>query len=303
MIMKGFCFAALTSVPLAFNITVMEIMRTISQMQAYSEKARCSGQTIGFVPTMGYLHEGHLSLVRRARAESDVVVASIFVNPTQFGPGEDFSSYPRDFESDRYLLEKEKVDVIFVPPVEEMYPESSLTNIYVHRLSLVLCGALRPGHFDGVCLVVTKLFNITRPHKAYFGAKDWQQQAVLRRMVRDLNIGVEIITCPIVRDADGLALSSRNVYLSEDERTRALVLNKSLEEAERMVKAGEKKALAILERMGEMVAASNPDKVDYISALHPETLEPVEIVQGQVLFVLAARFGRARLIDNRLLSS
>ncbi len=276
----------------------MEIIRSVYDMQKYAEGARCARRTIGFVPTMGYLHEGHLSLVRRARTETELVVVSIFINPTQFGSGEDLSSYPRDFDSDQFLLEKEKADVIFAPGVSQMYPEPSLTRIYVHKLGNVLCGEVRPGHFEGVALVVLKLLNIVKPHRIYFGAKDWQQQTVVRRMVGDLSVDVKIVTCPTVRDEDGLALSSRNSYLSQEERKRALVLYKSLKEAERLVKSGERNVDAILKRMTEMIAESNPDKIDYVSAVHPETLEPLERLEGPVLFAAAARFGRARLIDN-----
>jgi len=285
---------------LLLNIAVMEIIQTIREMQIFADEARGRGKIIGFVPTMGYLHQGHLSLVRRAREESDVVVVSIFINPTQFGPGEDLSSYPRDFESDRFLLERENADVIFAPSVEEMYHGPSLTRVYIHRLTETLCGADRPGHFDGVSLVVAKLFNITKPHKAFFGAKDFQQQAVIRRMVRDLNFDVEIVTCPIVREPDGLALSSRNTYLSSDERRRAFVLNHSLEEAERLVKAGEGNAAVILNKMREMIEAKNPDRIDYVSAVDPNTLESIQEIKCPVLFALAVRFGKARLIDNRL---
>jgi pantoate--beta-alanine ligase len=285
---------------LVLNIPVMEIIRTVSKMQSLADRVRASGELISLVPTMGYLHEGHLSLVRQARKEADVVVVSIFVNPTQFGPGEDLSSYPRDFDSDRYLLEKEKVDVIFAPSVKEMYPEPSLTEVYVLRLTETLCGAQRPGHLEGVTLVVAKLFNICKPHKAYFGAKDFQQQVVIRRMVADLNFDVEIVVCPIVREEDGLAMSSRNMYLSKDERKRALSLNLSLQEAERMVKAGERDAEVILKRMCEMVSEQKPDKVDYISAVDPGNLQPVQKIKGPVLFALAVKFGKARLIDNRL---
>lgn len=272
----------------------------VREMQLYADQERSQEKLVGLVPTMGYLHEGHLTLVRRARKETDAVIVSVFVNPTQFGPGEDLSTYPRDFESDEHLLKNEGVDVIFYPTVHEMYPESSLTNIYVHKLSEVLCGAERPGHFEGVALVVVKLFNITRPHKAYFGAKDFQQQLVIKRMVKDLNFDVEIVTCSVVREEDGLAMSSRNMYLSDDERERASVLYKSLEEAERLVKEGERNAEAILEKMLKMVEEKNPDKIDYISAVNPDTLEPIVKIEGPVLFAVAARFGKARLIDNRL---
>jgi len=269
-------------------------------MQVFADEARTKGRRTGFVPTMGYLHEGHLSLVRRARAECDLVTVSIFVNPVQFGPGEDFSSYPRDFESDKFLLEKEKVNVIFNPSVNQMYPEPSLVNVFVHRLTETLCAAIRPGHFEGVALVVLKLLNAVKPHKAYFGAKDWQQQVVIRRMVEDINLDVEIVTCPIVREPDGLAMSSRNIYLSKDDRARALVLNQSLNEAERLVKKGERDVQAVLSRMREMITEKTTEKIDYVSAVDPVTLHPVQKIEGPTLFALAARFGKARLIDNRL---
>lgn len=279
----------------------MDIITAIHEMQIAADEARAKGKIIGLVPTMGYLHEGHLSLVRKAREESDILVVSIFVNPTQFGPADDLSTYPRDFESDRYILQKERVDLIFHPSVEEMYPESNLTQVYIHKLADVLCGAIRPGHFDGVALVVAKLLNICKPHKAFFGEKDFQQLLVIRRMLRDLNFDVGIVSCPIVREADGLAMSSRNRYLSNDERIRATVLKRSLDEAESLVGAGERNTASILARMRAMIAEQHPAKVDYVSALDPETLQQVEEISGQVLFALAVRFGRARLIDNRLI--
>jgi len=283
-----------------YSIASMDIIETVREMQEYANRLRSDGNVIGLVPTMGYLHEGHLSLVRRAKKETDVVLVSIFVNPVQFGPGEDLSTYPRDLESDEHLLKKEEVDILFNPSTIQMYPEPGLTNIYVHRISTTLCGNIRSGHFDGVALVVAKLLNITKPHKAFFGAKDFQQQVVIRRMARDLNFDVEIITCPIVRDEDGLALSSRNMYLSKDERRRALVLNESLEEAEHLIKKGEHRADTICDRMRVMIEKRSPDRIDYISAVNPETLEPVRTIEGPVLFAVAVRFGKARLIDNRL---
>lgn len=282
------------------SIAVMKIIRSIQKMQAFSDQVRGQGMIIGLVPTMGYLHEGHLSLVRRAREESDILLVSIFVNPVQFGPGEDLGSYPRDFSSDCNLLEREKADVVFAPGVAEMYPEPSFTNIYIHKLTKTLCGADRPGHFEGVALVVAKLFNICKPHKAYFGAKDFQQQVVIRRMVRDLNFDVEIVTCPTVREPDGLALSSRNKYLKNDQRKRALVLNQSLKNAQAMVEKGQRDAGVILKKMIETIEESKPEKIEYISAVDPETLETVSKIEGPVLFALAVRFGRARLIDNML---
>ncbi|NLI98612.1 pantoate--beta-alanine ligase [bacterium] len=280
----------------------MDVITSINDMREFSENARAKGKTIGFVPTMGFLHEGHLSLVRTAVKENDITVASIFINPVQFGPCEDLSTYPRDFASDRYLLEKEKTDVLFYPSVQEMYPEPSLTHLFINRLTDGLCGAQRKGHFEGVALVVAKLFNITKPNRAYFGAKDWQQQAVIRRMVKDLNFDIHIEVCPIVREEDGLAMSSRNIYLSQDERTRALVLNRSLDEAERMVKQGQRDCEVILKKISELIASSKPDRIDYVSAVDPESLQNVKKIDGPVLFALAVKFGKARLIDNRLCS-
>ncbi|KAF2960089.1 pantoate--beta-alanine ligase [Thermotoga sp. 38H-to] len=279
----------------------MKIIETVEEMKKFSEEMREKKKTIGFVPTMGYLHEGHLSLVRRARAENDVVVVSIFVNPTQFGPNEDYERYPRDFERDRKLLEKENVDCIFHPSVEEMYPPDFSTYVEETKLSKHLCGRSRPGHFRGVCTVVTKLFNIVKPHRAYFGQKDAQQFRVLRRMVRDLNMDVEMIECPIVREPDGLAMSSRNVYLSPEERQQALSLYQSLKIAENLYLNGERDAEKIKEEMIKHFSRFDKVKIDYVEIVDEETLEPVEKIDRKVIVAVAAWVGSARLIDNTIL--
>lgn len=279
----------------------MKIIETIEEMKKFSEEMREKKKTIGFVPTMGYLHEGHLSLVRRARAENDVVVVSIFVNPTQFGPNEDYERYPRDFERDRKLLEKENVDCIFHPSVEEMYPPDFSTYVEETKLSKNLCGRSRPGHFRGVCTVVTKLFNIVKPHRAYFGQKDAQQFRVLRRMVRDLNMDVEMIECPIVREPDGLAMSSRNVYLSPEERQQALSLYQSLKIAENLYLNGERDAEKIKEEMIKHLSRFDKVKIDYVEIVDEETLEPIERIDRKVIVAVAAWVGNARLIDNTIL--
>ncbi|PLV59815.1 pantoate--beta-alanine ligase [Thermotoga sp. KOL6] len=279
----------------------MRVIETIEEMKRFSEEMRERKKTIGFVPTMGYLHEGHLSLVRRAREENDVVVVSIFVNPTQFGPNEDYERYPRDFERDKKLLKEEKVDCVFHPSVEEMYPSDFSTYVEETMLSRHLCGKSRPGHFRGVCTVVAKLFNIVKPHRAYFGQKDAQQFRVLRRMVRDLNMDVEMIECPIVREPDGLAMSSRNVYLSPDERTQALALYQSLKIAENLFMNGEKNANRIKEEMIKHLSKFDKVKIDYVEIADEETLEPVEQIDRRVIVAIAAWVGKARLIDNTIL--
>jgi len=279
----------------------MRIIEKVKEMKLFSEMARREGKSIGFVPTMGYLHEGHLSLVRRARAENDVVVVSIFVNPIQFGPNEDYDRYPRDFERDKMLLEKEGVDCVFYPSVEEMYPQDFSTYVEETVLSKPLCGRSRPGHFRGVCTVVAKLFNIVKPHRAYFGQKDAQQFRVLRRMVRDLNMDVEMIECPIVREPDGLAMSSRNVYLSPEERGQALALYRSLKLAEELFTKGERDALKIKREMEEFLRGFDKVKVDYVEIVDEETLEPVSKIEKKVIVAVAAWVGKARLIDNVIL--
>nr|WP_041076012.1 pantoate--beta-alanine ligase [Thermotoga caldifontis] len=279
----------------------MIVVETVSRMKQISESERAAGKKIGFVPTMGYLHEGHLSLVRRCRQENDVVVVSIFVNPTQFGPNEDYASYPRDLNRDLSMLQAENVHYVFVPSVEEMYPPNYSTYVVEESLSKYLCGKSRPTHFRGVCTVVTKLFNIVKPHRAYFGQKDAQQFRIIRRMVRDLNMDVEVIECPIVREPDGLAMSSRNVYLVGEERKQALALYQSLKIAEQLYRAGERSAERIKEKMLEHFAKFNLVRVDYVEIVDEETLQPVERLEGKVLVAVAAWVGKARLIDNTIL--
>ena len=274
------------------------IVEKVKDMKELSEKYLKENKTIGFVPTMGFLHEGHLSLVRRAREENDIVVVSIFVNPTQFGPNEDYESYPRDFERDVKLLKELNVDVVFYPSVEEMYPKDFSTYVEETKLSRYLCGKSRPGHFRGVCTIVTKLFNIVRPTRAYFGQKDAQQFRVIKRMVRDLNMDVELVECPIVREHDGLAMSSRNIYLSGDERAQALALYNSLKLAENLIKSGERDAEVVKNAMKEFLSRYDKVKIDYVEIVDEETLEPVKHIEGKVIVAIACWVGKARLIDN-----
>jgi pantoate--beta-alanine ligase len=279
----------------------MTIIDNISRMKTFSGMLRKEGKTIGFVPTMGYLHEGHLSLARTAKKLNDVVVMSIFVNPTQFGPNEDFDSYPRDLKRDEDLARAEEVDVIFYPSVKDMYPEGYRTYVNVERLTDGLCGAKRPGHFRGVTTVVAKLFNIVKPDIAYFGQKDAQQVAVIKKMVQDLNMDVSIKVLPTVREKDGLAMSSRNKYLSGTERQEAAVLNQALSAAKVMVERGEKNAKLVIDAMGSMIKAKSSAKIDYIAIVDPDTLEEVEAVSKPVLIALAVHIGKTRLIDNIIL--
>jgi pantoate--beta-alanine ligase len=265
------------------------------------EEEQERGKSIGLVPTMGYLHEGHLSLVQQCRKENDCTVVSIFVNPTQFGPSEDLQSYPRNLQGDVALLEKERVDLVFAPEPEEMYGKDFSVFVEEESLSKNLCGASRPGHFRGVCTVVLKLFNIARPHRAYFGQKDYQQLKVIQRMVRDLNVPVEVRSCPIVRDPDGLAKSSRNSYLSEEERGEALLLSFSLKAAQKALEGGENRASALRDMILKRFEKSSLAKPEYVAILHPETLKPLETIEETALLALAVRVGKTRLIDNCLL--
>jgi pantoate--beta-alanine ligase len=279
----------------------MQIIEDISAMRQWSGWQRRKRQRIVLVPTMGFLHEGHLCLMRAARLRGDRVVASIFVNPAQFGPGEDFATYPRDFERDRLMLEAENVDVLFHPSVAQIYPAGAQTFVAVEKLSLPLCGAVRPGHFRGVATVVAKLFNIVQPHVAIFGEKDFQQLQVIRRMVRDLSMDVEIAGHPIVREPDGLAMSSRNAYLNAAERQAALCLSRALCKAERVVRRGELQAAAILSRVLAELNSEPLAAVEYIKICDLESLDEVDDVGEPALLALAVRIGRARLIDNRVL--
>jgi pantoate--beta-alanine ligase len=273
----------------------MRVATTVAEMRAVR---RGFSGAIGFVPTMGYLHEGHLSLVRAAREQNDHVIVSIFVNPTQFGPGEDFERYPRDEERDLSLLEQERVDVAFVPSVEQMYPGGAATFVEVEGLTNVLEGAHRPGHFRGVTTVVAKLFNIVAPDRAYFGRKDAQQLAVIRKLVRDLRYDIEVVGLPTVREPDGLAMSSRNAYLSPDERRAALVLSKALRRAEELFAEGERAAESIRQAMLDMIGAEPLAQVDYVSVADVKTLRELEHIEGAALVSLAVRIGATRLIDN-----
>lgn len=277
----------------------MRVVKSIKEMQSISESLRKTGKTIGFVPTMGYLHDGHMSLVECARRENDVVIMSIFVNPVQFAPGEDFERYPRDLERDRKIAQEKGVDYLFVPEVSEMYPPRYSTYVEVEGITEVLCGAKRPGHFKGVATVVTKLFNIVKPHRAYFGKKDFQQLKVIERLVKDLNFDVEVIGCPIVREKDGLAMSSRNVYLSPEERESATSLYRALKLAKELFEKGERDPEVIKSRMEELILSHPHVKaIDYIEIVDPETFKPVDEVKEGTLIALAVFVGNARLIDN-----
>ena len=269
-------------------------------MQTEAEKLRQAHKTIGFVPTMGYLHEGHLSLIRIARSRADVVVISIFVNPTQFDPDEDLETYPRDFPRDERLAEQAGTDIIFYPVVEEMYPKGYSTYVSVEEITTGLCGASRPGHFRGVTTICTKLFLAIKPHFSVFGQKDAQQAVVIRRMVQDLNFDMEIIIGPIVREQDGLAMSSRNACLSPEERQDALTLNQALSLAEGMVKKGEKKTGTIVEAMRTHIESKDRTRVDYIDIVHPDTLTPLTKITNRALIALAVFIGNTRLIDNTI---
>lgn len=279
----------------------MRQIETVAEMKTACRAVTRGGQTLGFVPTMGALHEGHLSLVRASKANCDITAVSVFVNPLQFGPTEDLAQYPRTLESDSRLLRELGVDLLFVPSVAEMYPPGAQTRVEVTEISNRLDGASRPGHFQGVSTVVCKLFEIVRPDRAYFGQKDAAQCALLRKMARDLDMDVQIVVCPIVREPDGLAMSSRNVYLNPDQRKRALVLSRSLREVRSAAEAGERDAQKLL-TIGTATIASEPAaKLDYFVIVDPDTLDPLEQVSPGMLVAVAAWVGTTRLIDNMLL--
>lgn len=278
----------------------MLICKQISEVREILRGQREKGSRVSLVPTMGYLHRGHLTLVEEAKRDGAFVVMSIFVNPLQFGPKEDFSSYPRDFERDAKLAEEAGVDLLFNPEVDEMYPSMNLTHVEVGELGDCLCGASRPGHFKGVTTVVSKLFHIVQPDRAYFGQKDFQQYLIIRRMVRDLNFPIEVIAVPIVREEDGLALSSRNVYLSPEQRAEALVLHRSLTQAEEWVQGGERRAEVIEERIKEKIRSESSGQIDYIEIRSAANLEKTVIITEAVVIALAVRFGSTRLIDNKI---
>ncbi|RKZ20237.1 pantoate--beta-alanine ligase [bacterium] len=276
----------------------MRIATRVDEMKSIAEEYRKNGKRISFVPTMGYLHEGHLSLVDIARKDGDICVVSIFVNPIQFGPGEDYERYPRDVERDERLLEQRGCDVLFYPSASEMYPEDFLTRVRVEKLSSILCGKSRPGHFEGVTTVVLKLFNIVKPHVAVFGEKDYQQLVIIKRMVRDLNLDVEIVAGEIIREKDGLAMSSRNVYLDPVERKQATCLFRSMLLAQDMVKAGIRDTKTIVEAVEGFIKKFDRARIDYVKIVHPDTLEELEEIHDRARILLAVYFGNARLIDN-----
>ena len=280
----------------------MKILSNITETGAACRLARANGQRLGLVPTMGALHEGHLSLVRAAKARCDTVAVSLFVNPTQFGLNEDLAKYPRPYERDRELLEKEGVAILFAPSAEEMYPQGKATWVVVEGLSERLDGRSRPGHFRGVTTVVSKLFHIIEPDVAFFGQKDAAQSAVIRRMVSDLNFPVEIVICPIVREPDGLAMSSRNAYLNPDERQRALALHRSLNRVEDEFRAGERSAARLIAAATKVFAPEPQIRLDYFEIVDPDSLDPVEQIEHPALVAIAAYVGSTRLIDNRILN-
>lgn len=279
----------------------MHVIHTAREMHEWSLAQRAAGKKIGFVPTMGYLHRGHLELMKFQRARCDVLVASIFVNPTQFGPGEDFGAYPRDLDRDTALATEAAVDCLFFPAVAEIYPPGYRTYIDVELLSDTLCGAHRPGHFRGVCTVVAKLFNIVAPDEASFGEKDAQQLRIIRKMTEDLNVPVKVLGFPTVREADGLAMSSRNVYLTPGERAQAIALYRSLGRAQTLAAGGETDTASIIEQMRTLITSDAPAaQIEYIEAVDDATLQPVTRLEGPTLIAMAVRVGKARLIDNVL---
>ena len=278
----------------------MEIVETVCAMKAQVAAWKAEGLTVGLVPTMGSLHAGHESLMDAARAACDRVVVSVFVNPIQFGPGEDFDAYPRDIERDGAIAAAHGVDVVFHPTAEEMYPPAHNTYVVMETLTDALCGASRPGHFRGVCTVVTKLFNIVRPDQAFFGQKDAQQLAIIKRMVADLNMNVTVVGCPIVREEDGLAKSSRNAYLSPEERQAALVLSRAIRAGEAAVAAGERDGTALRRLMTAVIEEEPLARIDYIEVVDGLTMRPVEAIGETALVAMAVYIGRTRLIDNFL---
>ncbi len=276
----------------------MKIAETVKEVREQVKAWRNEGMTVGLVPTMGYLHEGHKSLIDRAVADNDKVVVSVFVNPIQFGPKEDLASYPRDFERDAAMCEEAGAELVFHPADGEMYWEDFCTFVDMDDLTKGLCGKTRPTHFRGVCTVVAKLFHIVAPDRAYFGQKDAQQLAVVRRMVRDLNFDLEIVGCPIVREADGLAKSSRNTYLNEEERKAAVILHKGLAAGEVLLRRGETDAAAVTEKIRAVIESEPLAKIDYVEVVEWDTLKPADTVQGEVLAAVAVYIGKTRLIDN-----
>ena len=278
----------------------MEIIRTVADMKARAAAWKTEGLSIGLVPTMGSLHEGHESLMDAARAASDRVVVSVFVNPIQFGPGEDYEAYPRDLERDARICERHGVDVVFHPEVDDMYAPAHNTFVVMETLTDSLCGASRPGHFRGVCTVVTKLFNIVQPHRAFFGQKDAQQLAIIMRMVSDLNMNLEVVGCPIVREEDGLAKSSRNTYLSTEERAAALCLSRAIFKAKEMIEGGERNSARVAQAVTETIEEEPLARIDYVEVVNLGNMQPVETLPERGLVAIAVYIGSTRLIDNYL---
>lgn len=276
----------------------MRIIKTIAEIRACSSQLHAEGKTIGLVPTMGFIHEGHLSLIGESKRSTDITIVSIFVNPTQFGPKEDYDRYPRDIEGDTKKCSEIGTDLLFLPSVDDIYPKGFKAFVEVEGLSNKLCGISRPNHFRGVATIVTKLFNIIRPDKAFFGQKDYQQALIIKKLARDLNLGIDIIVMPTVREADGLAMSSRNSYLNDIERRTAGILYGSLMLAEELISSGKMSAKEIREKMGSLIANEGADQIEYISISDPETLEEVERIEGGVLIAVAVWIGKTRLIDN-----
>ncbi len=281
---------------------MVEVVTTVEEMRRSAEDLRQAGRRIACVPTMGFLHDGHLSLMRIARSRADVLVATIFVNPAQFGPGEDFDTYPRNPERDIELCAAERVDIVFTPAAADLYPDGYQSHVSLEHLPHHLCGLSRPVFFTGVATIVTKLFNIIRPHVAVFGEKDYQQLLVIRRLVKDLDFNIEIIGAPIVRENDGLAMSSRNAYLAPHERPAALTLSRALGQAGRRVEAGERDAVRILKEARDLIAAHPENEIDYLTICDPETLIRLEYIDRPALMALAVKVGRTRLIDNTILT-
>lgn len=280
----------------------MKIVKTVAEVRAQVKEWRREGLSIGLVPTMGYLHEGHQSLIRQSVLDNDKTVVSIFVNPMQFGPAEDLESYPRDLDADAALCESTGADMIFNPEPSEMYPEGFCSYVNMTGLPDALCGLTRPVHFRGVCTIVNKLFNIVTPDKAYFGEKDAQQLAIIQRMVKDLNMDLEIIGCPIIREADGLAKSSRNIYLTQEERQAAVVLSRAVALGRQMIEDGCLDAHMVVSAMKDLISAEPLADIDYVEMVNMDTMKTIKNVSGHVLCAMAVRFGKARLIDNFILN-
>ena len=281
----------------------MNVISSVTEMQAFSQASRSQGQKIAFVPTMGYLHHGHARLMQEGRKLGDVLIVSIFVNPTQFGPGEDFEKYPRDWDRDEQLCESAGVDVIFAPTAEEIYPHGYQTSITVSQVTQNLCGVSRLTHFQGVATVVAKLFNCTKPHVALFGEKDFQQLVVIQRMVKDLNMDIQIIGVPTVREQDGLAMSSRNTYLSADERMSALSLSRGLARARELFQQGERSALVLIATVRQIIEKEKCAAVEYVKVCDIETLQDIDVISQSAVMALAVKIGKARLIDNIVLKN